>query len=136
MLNVTITAEHGGASGLRVPAEIISDTSGDVVKEVGLDVGGTTPVDVQPGEYTVRARFPSGRFMAAQSKGRDDVSIAVPPSAHEFLEYQTATGAAPALDRFAPLRTAQPTNRGCSCGAPSLCRGLQAVRTPTARPGS
>ncbi len=69
MLNVTITELHGRARGLRVPAEIISDRSGDVVREIGLEVGLTTPVDVQPGEY---------------------------------LEYQTATGSSPALDRFAP----------------------------------
>ena len=102
-MNVTITDRHHRARGLLVPAEIISGKSGDVVSEVGLEVGRTTEVDVEPDEsYTVRARFPSGRFVAVQNEGRADVSIPVPLSAHEFLEYQTATGAVPAVDRYVP----------------------------------
>ena len=99
---LTVTLDGGHASGLVVPADVISASTGEVVHEAALEAGRATSIDVPPGQYTVLARFPSGRSMAIQTDGRDEIVMPLPRSAHEFLEYQTAIGGAPALDRYSP----------------------------------
>lgn len=99
---LTVTLSGGHASGLVIPADVIRSSTGQVVHEAALEAGQATTIDVPSGQYTVLARFPSGRSMAIQTNGRDEIVMPLPRSAHEFLEYQTAIGGAPALDRYSP----------------------------------